>query len=317
MQFDALLGNAVLKQRLSAALSKGQTSHCYLITGARGSGKRTLARLLAAALQCTQTIKPCGQCPQCRKVLDGVHPDVITVDEEEKKTLSVKTVRNACTDLYIRPNEGKKKIYMFPRAQMMRDEGQNALLKCIEEPPAYGVFLLLTEHAEQLLPTIRSRCAQLRLAPLPENILRAQLLARVPNAAPESVSAAVLRSGGYLGQALELLEGNAQLFPETQAFIKAYAEGDALGLLRVLSPMEKLTRDRLRPIFLQWQELLASALSARSGLPAVYTGAAQIARTRSSAALLQALHAIKEAIAMLDGNVGAAHICGGLTILLR
>ncbi len=317
MQFDALLGNAVLKQRLSAALSKGQTSHCYLITGAKGSGKRTLAHLLAAALQCTQNEKPCGQCPQCRKVLDGVHPDVITVDEEEKKTLSVKTVRNACTDLYIRPNEGRKKIYVFPRAQMMRDEGQNALLKCIEEPPAYGVFLLLTEHAEQLLPTIRSRCAQLRLAPLPDNILRTQLLARVPNATPESVCAAILRSGGYLGQALELLEDNAQIFPETQAFIKAYTEADALGLLRVLGPMEKLTRDRLRPIFLQWQELLASALSARSGLPAVYTGAAQIAHARSSSALLQALNAIKEAISMLDGNVGAAHICGGLSILLR
>lgn len=317
MHFDALLGNDVLKQRLSAALGKGQTSHCYLITGARGSGKRTLAGLLAAALQCTQNSKPCGQCPQCRKVLEGVHPDVITVDEEEKKTLSVKTVRNACTDLYIRPNEGNKKIYIFPRAQMMRDEGQNALLKCIEEPPVYGVFLLLTEHAEQLLPTIRSRCAQLRLAPLPDNILRAQLLSRVPNAAPEAVSAAVLRSGGYLGQALELLQDNSRLFPETQAFAKAYSENDAVGLLRVLCPMEKLTRDRLRPIFLQWQELLASALSARSGLPAVYADAAQIARARSSSALLQALNAVKEAIAMLDGNVGAAHICGGLSILLR
>ena len=113
MQFDALLGNAVLKQRLTSALDKGQSSHCYLITGARGSGKRTLASLLAAALQCTHSVKPCGQCPQCRKVLGGVHPDVITVDEEEKKTLSVKAVRNACTDLYIRPNEGKKKIYIF------------------------------------------------------------------------------------------------------------------------------------------------------------------------------------------------------------
>ena len=317
MQFDALLGNAVLKQRLSSSIAKGQSSHCYLITGAKGSGKRTLAKLLAAALQCTQSEKPCLQCPQCRKVLSGTHPDVLLVDEEEKKTLSVKTVRNACTDLYIRPNEGKKKIYIFPRAQMMRDEGQNALLKCIEEPPAYGVFLLLTEHAEQLLPTIRSRCAQLRLAPLPDDILRAQLLSRVPNAEAEAVSAAILRSGGYLGQALELLEENTQLFPETIAFQKAYAEADALGLLRVLCPMERFTRDRLRPILLQWQELLASALSARSGLPAVYAGATQIARARSTASLLQALNAIKESIAMLDGNVGAAHICGGLSILLR
>lgn len=317
MQFEAILGNEPLKQRLCTAFAKGHSSHCYLLTGPVGSGKHTLAKQLAAALQCTQATKPCCQCAQCRKVLENVHPDVITVDDAEKKTVSVKLVREACTDLYIRPNEGNKKIYIFPRAQDMNAAGQNALLKCIEEPPAYGVFLLLTEHAEQLLPTIRSRCVELRLSPLSDGVMKNALLQRFPDASAEAISAAILRSGGYLGQAVTLLEENADLFPQTYAFVKAYCSGDAAALLKVLTPMEKLKRDQLRPILLQWQALIASALTTRSGLPALRKECTQISAARSTSALLRASEALREAVQLSDANVGTAHICGALTILLR
>ena len=91
-----------------------------------------------------------------------IRDSICIVDDPEKKTIPVKLVRDACTDLYIRPNEGQRKIYLFPRAQDLNQQGQNVLLKSIEEPPPYGTFLLLAEHAEQLLPTIRSRCVELR-----------------------------------------------------------------------------------------------------------------------------------------------------------
>ena len=162
MSFDTLLGNDTIKARLSSALSNRRLSHCFLITGPVGSGKHTLARLLSAAMQCTQETKPCLQCSQCRKVLDGMHPDIIHVTDSDRKAVSVKIVREACADLYIRPNEGNRKIYLFD--QELNPQGQNALLKSIEEPPPYGSFLLLTQHAEQMLPTIRSRCVELRLS---------------------------------------------------------------------------------------------------------------------------------------------------------
>ena len=316
MEFGDFLGNETVKARLSAALDKGRLSHCYLISGPRGSGKRTLARLLSAAKECTGTgHRPCGGCPQCVKVQHGTHPDVITVDEPEKKTIPVKLVRDACADLYIRPNEGARKIYLFPQAQNLNPQGQNALLKCIEEPPAYGAFLLLTEHPEQLLPTIRSRCVELRLSPLPEGVLLPALRGAHPGAAEEALRAAAARSGGYLGQALELL--GQSLLPQSTAFVQALCEGTPGAMLRVLTPMERLKRDQLRPILLQWHELLSAALAAGSGLPPVQPECARLAAARTAGALLRAAEAVREALGLLEANVGPAHICGALSILIK
>lgn len=317
MGFETLLGNEALKQRLSAALAKGQLSHCYLLSGPEGSGKHTLARLLAAAMQCTQPQKPCFHCAQCRKVLDGMHPDVITVDEPDKKSISVKQVRDACADLYIRPNEGAKKIYIFPRAQELNPQGQNALLKCIEEPPAYGVFLLLSQNADRLLPTIRSRCVELRLSPLPEAVLLDALKKRLPQADGQTLLAAARNSGGYLGQALALAQENEALLPQTADFAAAYAAGSSGALLRVLVPMEKLKREQLRPVLLQWYELVSAALTAQNGRPPLRREAGAIAAARSAADLLSAVDALKQALALLEANVGPAHICGALFVRLN
>ena len=167
MDMDALLGNARLKSVLAAAFAADRFSHCYLLAGPEGSGKHTLARILAAAMECTAGAKrPCGVCLQCRKVLDGVHPDVITVDDPDKKTVTVELIRKARADVYIKPNEGRRKVYLIPRAADMNAAAQNALLKVIEEPPDYAAFLLLTDGAERLLPTIRSRSVPLLLTPL-------------------------------------------------------------------------------------------------------------------------------------------------------
>ena len=171
MGFDGLLGNEQIKRNLAASLEKGHISHFYLISGPEGSGKHTLARLLAAAILCRGADKPCGKCTPCRKVAEGVHPDCITVDDPEKKTVPVDLIRQARADVYIQPNESEHKIYLFPRAQDMGLPGQNALLKVLEEPPAYGVFLLLTTNADALLPTVRSRCTELRMEPLPQSLL--------------------------------------------------------------------------------------------------------------------------------------------------
>lgn len=315
MSFDTLLGNDALKARLSSALSNQRLSHCFLITGPVGSGKHTLARLLAAAMQCTKENKPCLQCPQCRKVMDGMHPDIIHVTDSERKAVSVKIVREACADLYIRPNEGNRKIYVFD--QELNPQGQNALLKSIEEPPPYGSFLLLTQHAEQMLPTIRSRCVELRLSPLPEHLLRIALSKRFPKADTEAISYAIVRSGGYLGQAITLLEESAALLPQSQALTQALCGKEETALLRVLVPMENLKRDQLRPVLDEWYRLLSSAAACQRGMPPICPEAKKIANHRSSAVLLSMLDSLRRAMELLEANVGGKHICGMLTVTLN
>ena len=131
MEFGDFLGNEDLKARLSASFRGNRTSHSYLLCGPAGSGKRTLANILAAALQCTGEQTPCGHCVPCRKVLGGNHPDVITVDDPEKKTVPVDLIRQARADMFVRPNEGRHKVYVIPRAQDMNESAQNALLKIL------------------------------------------------------------------------------------------------------------------------------------------------------------------------------------------
>ena len=196
MRFDGFCGNAGLKQRLSAAFAQGKISHCYLICGPDGSGKHTLARILAAAMECTGAGEaPCGVCTACRKAFDGQHPDIITVDDTEHKNVSIDVIRDARADMFIRPNEGKRKIYILPRAQDMLPAAQNALLKILEEPPEYGVFLLLSTHAEKLLPTIRSRCAELHLSPVGQEETAAYLQRRLPQQQPDAIRSACVCSG--------------------------------------------------------------------------------------------------------------------------
>lgn len=316
MKFDRLLGNEELKKRLTVSLAKGQLSHCFLICGPDGSGKHTLAQLLCAAMECTQDA-PCLSCPQCRKVLHGVHPDVITVDDPERASLPVKAVRAACADLYIRPNEGKRKIYIFPHAENLSPACQNTLLKCIEDPPKYGTFLLLSQSAERLLPTVRSRCVCLTLAPLPEKLLLSELAARFPQSTAAQRASAAARSEGYLGKAEAILRENTDILPQSEAFLRAYRSGSRVELLRVLTPMEKLKREQLRPILLQWNELLASALTCRFGGLPMHPLCREVAAAHSASELLAASAAIRESLTMTEANVGSAHICGALAVLLR
>jgi len=176
MGFEGLLGNERLVSNLRSSINRGRISHFYLITGPVGSGKRTLARLLAAAILCKSgSDKPCLTCPACRKVLGSGHPDFITIDDPEKKTVPVDLIRQARSDIYIQPNEAAHKIYLFPRAQDMGIPGQNALLKILEEPPAYTVIFILTTNVEALLPTIVSRCVVLSMKPVEDEKVKEYL----------------------------------------------------------------------------------------------------------------------------------------------
>lgn len=315
MGFETLLGNDRLKQNLISSLSQGRISHFYLISGPEGSGKHTLARLLAAAIMCKDSQKPCLQCNTCRKIMENSHPDFITVDDPEHKAVAVKIVRQAREDVYIRPNESDYKIYLFP--QELGIEGQNALLKILEEPPSYGVFILLTSNTEQLLPTVRSRCTELALAALPEEMLISQLQKEFPQATQETLAAAAARSGGYLGQARTLLEQDDVLPPQTEDFLNSFANKNALELSKNFLSMEKWKRDQLVPVLGSWIALLEEALACRSGMRCLHPMTEVLASRRSSQELMHAVSCLQKAADYAQSNVSVAAVCGWLSWQLR
>ena len=317
MGFHRLLGNDQLKKNLTNALHSGHISHFYLISGPAGSGRHTLARLLAAAILCRGSESPCLSCNVCRKVMSDNHPDFITVDDPEKKTVPVDLIRDARADMYIQPNEADRKIYLFPRAHDMAEPSQNALLKILEEPPSYGVFILLTTNAEQLLPTVRSRCTELALAALPEELLINQLQKEYPQATQETLAAAAARSGGYLGQARTLLEQDDVLPPQTEEFLNSFANKNALELSKNLLSIEKWKRDQLVPILGSWIALLEEALACRSGMRCLHPITEVLASRRSSQELMHAVSCLQKAADYAQSNVSVAAVCGWLSWQLR
>lgn len=315
MGFEALLGNERLKENLTSSLRRGHISHFYLICGPEGAGKHTLARLLAAAILCGKEDAPCGRCSECRKVFGDNHPDFITVTDPEHKNIAVKIVREVRDDIFVRPNEAEHKIYLF--AQDLGIEGQNALLKVLEEPPKYGVFMLLTDNPEKILPTVRSRCTELNLLALPADTLRRALRQKFPEASAADIDAAMLRSGGFLGQAQEILAGGEAVSPQTRAFADSFAARDALGLTQVLVPMQKMKRDQLVDILSQWADVLESALAERSGMTSAVAQAHLLSTGRSSQELMAAIRDIKKALAYAQSNVSPAAVCGWLEWALK
>lgn len=317
MGFEGLLGNERLKENLARCLDRGRVAHFYLISGPEGSGKHTLARLLGAAMLCKEQEKPCLRCSACRKAMADTHPDFITVDDPEKKTVPVELIRQARADIYVQPNEADRKVYMFPRAQDMGIPGQNALLKVLEEPPAYGVFILLTDNPQKLLPTVRSRCTELQLHALPEKVLKAQLAQEFPKATPEELAVAAAQSGGYLGQAKTLLTSGASVEPETEKIVEAFCSRNGVAMLQVMTSMEKWKRDQFIPLLQQVTQLMHEALMCRSGAGSLRPLARQLSTSRSARDLMDAIRELKKCTEYAQGNVSVAAICGYLTWNLR
>ena len=159
---DAHMDRAAAAQ-IRGAARRGALTHALLFTG---SGDRAAAaRFAAAAMECTAEDKPCGVCAACRKVREGIHPDVTRVQDAEHKNIAVDVIRAVRTDAYIRPNEGARKVYIFEDCSLLTEQDQNVLLKTVEEGPPYAAFLFCAENSAAVLQTLRSRCVELKLRP--------------------------------------------------------------------------------------------------------------------------------------------------------
>ena len=166
--FSEIVGHEQIKEHMQAAIRDKKPFHAYLFQGEEGVGKEALARTFAAGLQCQSESadKPCKECVSCRQMESGNQPDVIWVTRE-KASLGVDEIREQlCNTMDIKPFSSPYKIYLVPEAEKMTEAAQNALLKTIEEPPEYGIVILMTSNISALLPTIQSRWLSMEFRPL-------------------------------------------------------------------------------------------------------------------------------------------------------
>ncbi len=228
-EFRDIVGQEQIKEHLQNALSSGKVSHAYILNGEKSSGKEFIAKVFAMALQCEKDgEEPCQECHSCKQALSRNHPDIIYVTHEKPNTISVDDIRTQVNnDVAIKPYSGPYKVYLVNEAEKMTPQAQNALLKTLEEPPAYAVIVLLTSNVDSLLPTILSRCVVLNMKPVADELVKKYLMEQlqVPDYKAE-VCVAFARGN----------VGKAKALASSEEFENVKAE--ALSLLKYIRDME-------------------------------------------------------------------------------
>lgn len=203
--FKDIVGHEQMIEHLQNAITMDKVSHAYIINGPDKSGKMMLAEAFAAALQCEAGGKEaCMECHSCKQAAGKNQPDIIYVKHEKPNTISVEDIRKQLNnDIVIKPYSSRRKIYIIDEAWKMNVQAQNALLKTIEEPPAYAVIILLTTNADAFLPTILSRCVTLNIKVVADEIIKKYLMShcRIPDYQAEIC---VAFAQGNVGKAIQL-----------------------------------------------------------------------------------------------------------------
>ena len=289
-QWSELAGNRRLKEQLSIQEEGRGLSHAYILCGPKGSGRHTLARLLAAALVCTAPAgqRPCGICPHCKKAAGGIHPDITAVTGPgEGKPITVDQIRAIRSDAYVRPNEAERKVYILENAEQLNSSAQNAMLKLLEEGPAYAAFLLIADNGGGLLQTVRSRCEQLDLAPLSPAECLDKLQKMFHGKPAEELQRAARDCQGILGRAVEELSGtdSGQLEQTAAQLADALESGTEWQLFQASMALERGPKEGVIPLLDRTRALVVDRLPASAQKKRLLRAADLLEQLRQGAAL--------------------------------
>ena len=203
--FKDIIGHEQIIEHLQNAIAMDKVSHAYIINGPDKSGKMMLAEAFAMTVQCEKGGRDaCLECHSCKQALGRNQPDIIYVSHEKPNTISVDDIRTQVNnDIVIKPYSSRHKIYIIDEAEKMNVQAQNALLKTIEEPPAYAIILLLTTNADNFLPTILSRCVSLNIKAVPDETIEKYLMSnwQIPD---YQAQICVAFAQGNVGKAIQL-----------------------------------------------------------------------------------------------------------------
>lgn len=317
-----IIGHEWAAELLCRSIATRRNTHAYLFTGPPQVGKTRLALALAQSLNCEVPDSPCGQCPACRRIIAGSHPDVqVVVGTGAGRKIKIDQVRALQREAVLAPYEGRYRVYILRRVDRATTEAANSLLKILEEPPAHVVLILTAVHPEALPATVLSRCQCLHLRPVPAQVVEEALNAR--GLAPSDAHLLSRLSGGRVGWAVDASEDDAVLNQRQQ-------ELDQLLEFMAASRVERLdaawkasrdTQDLLRRIEL-WMVWWRDLLLVRAGNDAHVLNADRSDELRKLMkqttlseiwAMLQALQRTSE---QLQANVNARLALEGLLLKL-
>ncbi len=239
--FQNFIGNEDLKETVKSAVKSGRFPHAFILEGEEGSGRHTLARIIAAAAVCKSEDAPCGSCRECELINKDGLSDVLTY-EPDGATFKIDLVRSIRDNAYVTPIEAKRKVNILLDCDKMNEAAQNAFLKILEEPPKFLVFILVCRNASALLTTVRSRCVTLTLKN-PETEDAVNFILRQTGKPETDIREALVKSHGNVGKALNILDGSesgAKIAAEE--FFNACIKGDRFLAVKIMQRFEK---DRL------------------------------------------------------------------------
>ena len=326
MAFEHFYGNENLIQNVSVLLKNRTLPHAVILEGEKGLGKKTFARLLAAGLLCEQADPPCEMCAVCKNVLEGNHPDVLYFETEKhtKDNFKIDTVRAIRDLVYIMPNQAAYKVFILGEADLMNASAQNALLKVLEEPPAYAVFILLCEKKSAFLETILSRCTVYKLERVSDETAFEAVKALLKGPTDEEIKKSIDLVGGNIGMVLaglrgnETLRANEKVIEIAEALLSSYE----FDLLKVLAEFESnASRSLLYAVCEPLKGIFRDALAMRCGAePTIKMNAAaakKLAHAFTKKQLFELLRVSEELKQKLERNMNQKLLITWLCLALR
>lgn len=243
--FSKIIGHEKIKEYFQNAITMDKVSHAYILNGADKSGKMMLAEAFATALQCEKgEASACGECHSCKQAESKNQPDIIYVSHEKPNTLGVDDIRKQVNDdIVLKPYSSRYKVYIIDEAEKMNIQAQNALLKTIEEPPAYAVIILLTTNADGFLPTILSRCVRLDLKAVPDKEIR-QFLMEEKQVPDYQADICVAFAQGNVGKAVQLA-GSDNFNEMKNSALQLIKRLDDIDLYEMTQAVKQITEYKL------------------------------------------------------------------------
>ncbi len=304
MLLSELAANAELKYDIAEAMKNRTLPHAILIEGVKGSGKKTLAQILAQYAVCSgEGNRPCGVCPDCIKAQKGIHPDIFIADGTKSGELNIEAVRQIRSAAYIKPNEAQNRVFLLYNTEKMLAPAQNAFLKVLEEPPPNVLFVLTSVSATAMLQTVRSRTRILTMYPPTAEEALQVLQKMFPEEESEKLAEAATSSGGNIGEAVSLLNNKGEEEKQMAADIfKALLQTAEYPLL---IQTNQAVRDRAfaAGVLERLYELSAECVKASYGAAEVSETAKELAGTVSKKRLCTLQENITKARDLLNYNV--------------